>query len=59
MQEEEKLVPLCNCYGKHYGDFSKNQKKKTITDTEILVVGMYIPKRIEARTLKEICTPMS
>ena len=38
--------------------FQKIRKKKTITDTEILVVGMYIPKRIEARTLKEICTPM-
>ena len=39
--------------------FQKIRKKKPITDTEILVVGMCIPKRIEARTLKEICTPMS
>ena len=38
--------------------FQKIRKKKPITDTEILVVGMCIPKRIEARTLKEICTPM-
>ena len=27
MQEEEKLVPLCSRYGKHYGDFSKNLKE--------------------------------